>query len=162
VPCSRSSRRAAVSAASSFSDHFLVGPGEPPHLIGSQAKAGSTVRNDWPLQMASRSCCLTSTGSRLCARARPQARWVSLCALRHCVHLQPACQWADVPCAASLTKGKASGRHLSKDVEKLLRAIIDKSPKVSRECKNGDLPSDLYEFNGFVGTISSGRSKMAK
>jgi hypothetical protein len=28
--------------------------------------------------------------------------------------------------------------------------------------KNGDLASDLYEFNGFVGTISSGRSKMAK
>jgi hypothetical protein len=28
--------------------------------------------------------------------------------------------------------------------------------------KNGDLASDLYEFNGFVGTISSGRSKLAR
>jgi hypothetical protein len=28
--------------------------------------------------------------------------------------------------------------------------------------KNGDLASDLYEYNGFVGTIQSGRSKMAK
>ena len=28
--------------------------------------------------------------------------------------------------------------------------------------KNGDLASDLYEFNGFVGTISSGRSKSAR
>ena len=28
--------------------------------------------------------------------------------------------------------------------------------------ENGDSAWDLYEFNGFVGTISSGRSKMAK
>lgn len=33
---------------------------------------------------------------------------------------------------------------------------------VSYDSKNGDLASDLYEYNGFVGTISSGRSKMAK
>jgi hypothetical protein len=33
---------------------------------------------------------------------------------------------------------------------------------VSYDSKNGDLASDLYEYNGFVGTISRGRSKMAK
>jgi hypothetical protein len=48
VPCSRSSRRVVVKAASSFSDPFVVGLGEPPHLIGSQAK----ITQDLPERLA--------------------------------------------------------------------------------------------------------------
>jgi hypothetical protein len=38
VPCTRSSRRVVVRAASSSSDHSSSGLVRPPHLIGSQAK----------------------------------------------------------------------------------------------------------------------------
>ena len=79
---------------------FLVSPGEPKHLIRGQPEVTEHRPERLPRVDRVEDCCRTSTGRRACARARPQARWVSLCARRQRVHLHPLCQLADVPCAA--------------------------------------------------------------
>jgi hypothetical protein len=65
-------------------------------------RSRSTVRNGCPASIASRSCCLTSSGSRFCALARPNALSLSLCARRHRSQWQPLFHPALVPCAVPL------------------------------------------------------------
>jgi hypothetical protein len=105
VPCVRSSRRVALRAASSLSAHSWSVLVSPHTWLEVRPRSRSiSCLNGWPPQIASRSCCLTSSGSRFCAQARPRARWSSACAPLHWAQWHPVCQPAFVPCAASLAR----------------------------------------------------------
>jgi hypothetical protein len=54
-----------------------------------------------------------SSGSRCCALALPNARWVRACARRQSVQRQPLCQPADVPCSALVTARTLAGLYRS-------------------------------------------------
>jgi hypothetical protein len=92
---------------------FLVSPGEPKHPIGGQPEFMEYRPERLPSVDGVGGRRRTSTGRRACDRARPQARWVSLCARRQRVHLHPLCQRADVPCPAPVTTGKLAGAYRS-------------------------------------------------
>lgn len=81
---------------------LLVGPAEPPHLVGGEAK----VTQYRPERLAGvqriQELPAHSTGNRSCAIARPRALSASRCQRRHTLHEHPLFQRACVPCSAGL------------------------------------------------------------
>jgi len=99
VPCSRSSRRVAINAASSATRHESVCSGEPRHLIRCRPKSRIVARNGQPPYRASTNCRRSSRGSLFRAKARPRVLSASRCQRRHSVQPHPSLQRVCVPCS---------------------------------------------------------------
>jgi hypothetical protein len=158
VPWSRSSRRVAARADSSAADHSWSVLVSPQTWLVVRPSSRNAVRNGRPLEIASRSCCRISTGSRFCARARPRVLWSSLCTRRHRAQLQPLSHRASVPCAAaSLTwvrvaTSPATPPHGSGPPWVLCHSVTARMPEINANASAADV-GDISPQNG-AGTPS--------
>jgi hypothetical protein len=92
----------------------VVGLGEPPHLIGSQAKLTEHRAEQLAVVDPSRNCFRTSTGSRACALRRKRALAASFCASRHPSQSHPSSQRVSVPCAVCGPRRRPCGSVISR------------------------------------------------
>jgi hypothetical protein len=101
-----------VKAASGAADHTRSTRAIPQTWFGVRFRSRSTLRNDCPAQIASTSCWRSSTGSRFCALALPNASESRRAHPGTGLQRQPVCQPAEVPWPASVTTGTLAGLHL--------------------------------------------------